>query len=334
MKQIVIIITVLILFSCSAFKSSNPRIKNSDKIGDTTIQDTFDFERDRENFQMEIYTRLDGLLSDDIRDIKLDENKVWLLCTNGIIVFNKDTGRIVNYAYSNKAPGFNSFLHDGEYVYLSAERGIYGFNKIDKKYHTIVYDVTIVPSLVEYGRIFLGADRRGNIYLFKEKNLFNVTNVGHPLDLVRGFDDDIYFADQNAVYKMTGDLKLEKILAHGPNHITDFLIKDEIFFVANHSLIQYLPGDRKAVNIVAFHEKIFITFLFYSEEKEGLYIGTTQGMGYYDMIEKEYIPLLTQHKVKEAFINCLKEEDNILWIGTKTSGFVKYTALPSKIVYK
>ncbi len=343
MKKYQILLFLLFLIfldlSCSRHKSeskSNRAANNIEKIKETTLKNTLEFEKNRENFQVEIFSSYEGLLSDDIKDLKLDKDALWVCCGNGITYIDKTTGKIINFAYTNNTNiNFSSIILDDGFIYLSSDYGVYGFNKENKDFFAIVTNVKVVPNLIKYKGGFIYGNNEGKFYIYEENSLRNITSISERILLIKEFDNEIFILSEKNIYKINPKMcEYIKVLSYSNINVKDFCIVNNNIYLANSNLIHYSPEKITFTKTLKFSRDVYITFLLYSKEKGGLYIGTSNGLGFYNEDTKEYHFLLTQHKVKEAYINCIEEDNNVLWVGTKEFGLIKYKMFPSKLVYK
>lgn len=329
-------LVVILFIYCARVKQEKKYSEKIDveKLKENTIKETLETEKNRENFQLEIFGSYEGILSDDIKDIDIEKDNVCLCYNGGITFIDKKQGKILNFPYTNKECNFNSIKIKKDFIYIGAKDGLYKFDIEKKNYQTVSSNIEVIQDLIENNSDIIFASSDGTIYLLKDGKVETITNINENIYLIKEFDENIFVIATNSIYKVNPDThKYLNVVSLSNIKIKDFcVIEDDIYF-ADTNLIKYNFQTKKFTTILEFTGKVYITSLLYSEEKEGIYIGTSRGLGFYDLIKGEYHFLLTQHKVKDAYINCIREEENILWIGTKEFGVVKYTLFPSRLAY-
>ena len=72
-----------------------------DRLNEKVLDETFKYKNNRENFQIEIYGTYEGLLSDDIVDVAKNRDDLWLCSVDGLIKFESETGKFINFPFTN-----------------------------------------------------------------------------------------------------------------------------------------------------------------------------------------------------------------------------------------
>lgn len=331
MKKRIIFYFLLIIFLtiyCARVKQEKKYSEKFDieRLKENTIRETLETEKRRENFQLEIFGSYEGILSDDIKDIDIEKDNVYLCYNSGITFIDKKEGKILNFPYTNKECNFNAIKIKEGFIYIGAKDGLYRFNIEKKSYQTVSSNIEVIQDLVEYNGDIIFASSDGTIYLLKEGNIVTITNINENIYLIKEFNENIFVIATNSIYKMNPDThKYLNLVSLSNIKIKDFCVVEDDVYLADNNLIKYNFKTKEFTKILEFAGKVYITSLLYSDEREGIYIGTSRGLGFYDLIKGEYHFLLTQHKVKDAYINCIEEQENILWLGTREFGIVKYT---------
>jgi len=97
----------------------------------------------------------------------------------------------------------------------------------------------------------------------------------------------------------------------------------EIWLLSDKKLISLRPGQPILDYSIprAMNQPEMITRCILADEKNNVWLGTSQGIVYFDRLQKnfrEFMPQNSQGLLSDNLVNCLfRDADNILWIGTQ-----------------
>ncbi len=344
MKRLIILFIILVsLFTLSCFQKKGSigigrnKKNNIDKLNEKLLDETFQYKNNRENFQIEVYGTYEGLQSDNIVDVAKNRDDFWLCSADGLIKFESETGRFINFPFTNNnvMPGFNSFEIADNDIVIGAQSGIYRFDIEKKVYNRVKTNVVIVPRVIQYKDGFLCSSVKGEIYYITDTVKKLTAGQGIDFESIKMIDDGLYLLSKSNVYNLDLDSKKFIKVVSSKDEISDFYrIKDNIY-IAGKNLTEYNIAKTNNIILITFTNNRHITCLSYSEQNKLFFIGTSQGLGYYSLDKKEYKDLLTQYnKVKDAYINCISEDESMLFVGTKDYGLIKYKLYPVRLLWR
>ena len=330
-KFILLLLVILIFSTCQQDKRKaygKRKIKNTPE---RIINESIGVSPGANNFSVNIINSEDGLISDNVRQILFEEDSILLLADRGIIRIHKDTGRI-NFVFIDNNANFSFGKLINNNLYIIDKMGLYKFAK--NKLSLMHKIKNITPYIAEAGDWLYLFSSNGNIYkintdstnLSLAKSYSNLT-INHVFQN----KEDILLSSENSLYNLNlTTLSLSNILVLSNDKINYALQDDEKIYLGSRTLYEYNINNREIIKIASITSNNFITFLY--KEKDNLYIGKNRGLTlinlYKDPEQKEFLPeqieILENYAVKNAYINYITKSENVIWIGSKNHGVIKY----------
>lgn len=278
------------------------------------------------NKKIAFYNKSKGLLSNNIRDIYVDEKAIWLATNKGVNKISSDS--VFNYNSENGLAYnvINCILKDkyGTFWFGTSGNGLLKFQGEnilvydELKNKTPFYSLSFVEQ--HNKKIKIGTYRNGIIDISNENNLstskVNSNNIQPSFWCAQKYLNQYYFGSDNGVYKIDN---------HQYKNV--FNIEDKILSMFADD--KYLWIGTRTELIKVYKQKIIGRYPFEnirsickSNTSNQLYLGTSKGV--YNFTTKNYIEL--DSTSKETFnnleINTITIDDfNNIWVGAKTGLF-------------
>ena len=327
MKIKFLFIFILLLIFCARnnkkeVEDNNKRLEN---LKEKSLIKVFDNESKRSDFQIDIFTTDDGLLENNINFLDIKEEKLWICYDDGVGYIDLRNGRILNFFYKTNS-GFNSFIIRNNELFILSKNGLIKFDIVNKNFTIAISNKNFLKYPLNYKDSIL-LSSKNEIFLFEKSKIVKSTNIGEEIIELKDCEGDFYILSRNSLYKFEVEkFLIERVIDISSfSNIEDFCLdKDENIYLGSRRLILASRGGFK--NLLEF-EKCFINFLLYSKRDDGIVIGTSSGAGIYDIESGNYFYILSEYKVKEAFINYILEDGDRLWIATKGWGVIKFNKI-------
>lgn len=327
MKRVFIIfLTILALFFASCSKQKKPvqvKQSNPDSTPEMVIDNSLNLISEGNNFSVNIISQKDGLISNNIRNILFDSESILCLADQGIIRIFKKSGRINNYSPFEKNTKFISMSKINNTIFIHNNKRVYRFT--ENKAEFVCEHEKIAPYLFKYNDkvSFLTLD--GRLYTpisGKSNHIINIiTNIS--ISLVQQYDNDIIISDKQSLYNY--DLKknrLYRLLTITNDSINHFIKEDKYIFFGRQILYQYDIEKKRLKTITTIASNNYLTYIY--KDMNNFYIGQNKGITLLNMNDISTTQILDKFAVKDSYINYIAKEENILWIGTRNNGIIKY----------
>jgi len=284
-----------------------------------------------DDFTVNVINTGNGLISNNIRQILFEKNNILLLADNGIIRIQKNTGRIVNFAFVDRDINFSKCLEIGNRIIITEKSGLYQF--ADNKLLLKAKVKNIIPKIFNMGNHIYFFTSDGKLYTQQVENT-NITLIknftNHQFDYVLNHGKKIYLASKNKLFSLSlNELSLSNIIMLSNENINYILQEEDKLYFGRRSLYEFNIPDGIARKIINITNHQFITYIY--KEKNRLYIGKNHGITLIRLIQEtthkglmKSEEILDLFAVKNAYINYINKNENILWIGTKNNGVIKY----------
>ncbi len=312
LKIKIIIIFLFVLYGCA--KSNIPKryIQNEHLNKNNPIS----------NYDVEVLGQAQGILSNNIKDIIIDKNDVYCLTDNGLSKINKANGRIINYSFTNK--NYVSFQLIKDQLFFISPDGIDYFYASQPV--TLIQSPNILPPLIVLNSRIYFVSKNGHFYELnlKEKRsslLYNMTN--RIPCIVQQINQNILITDKNNVFSYDIEQgRMTNMISLSTDEISSLSIDENNVYFGQKQLWSYNLSNHFLSKTISLESNQRITCLSINENY--IYIGQTRGILSYDKTTKTSFSLLEPFAVQNAYINCIVSDENILWIGTKNYGVLKY----------
>ncbi len=248
-----------------------------------------------------LYTTKDSLISNFVRDIAIDKEKVFIATYNGVGIYNKIKGSFLKLKLPVKKVKVKAILVDNKKIWIGTlGEGVYLFNKETDiwrhfkkgKYLTDNYIIKI--KKIGYIIWFCTIDNGLSFYDEAKKKWGRITvKEGLPGNTVKDIDGEkmVWFTCYNKgigyINPENLEIKVIKKLGKKNNRI-------------------WLYG--RYINIIR-------------KRKNELWLGTMgDGIIVYDFLTKKIIHYTTLNGLPENYITAIEFDEDYVWIGTLESG--------------
>ena len=286
------------------------------------------------------------LVGNNIRDIQVDDEFLWVLCPEGISRFDTRTEKFINFANENV-----KCLFKGEQtLWVGTTQGLFYLDTLSGKYQAArdIFSPSIsISELYEdgVGKIWIGTKDQG-LFRFNPKN-------GALDSLLKGTITSIYESENGNLWVGTADdgvycLKEERILLHlsheidNSNSLSHNVIRDitedntgRLWFGTFYGVSVFNPRNSKFTNFYQSDKRPFglshnSIYTLFKDQRGSIWIGTYfGGLNIYNPefnVFKYFVADTLKHRsISYRVIGTMLEDDQKnMWIATEGGGLNFY----------
>lgn len=300
------------------------------------------------------YADTTNVLGDVIFDMCADwQNNIWLSTNNGLTKYDykKDTFININKnIYCKKI-----YLINGK-IYYSSTKGLYKINEDDNIVNTLpILNNEIVHSIISWnGNIWIGCQIDSKFYIYIYDNTFteliNKCEINTLPKIMYGLENSkmLIGSQKGLTIWSLNPIREEMIFS---SNISEYLQKMDITLIEKYGDFGILIGTaNKGLYIYNIEKQVLspindqingtnISSLHITStliDKAGnLWVGSFD-KGYF-LIKQNAIHFNKDKLLHEAFygnfVSALAEDNNFLWVGTRTLGLGRYNKLTNELFY-
>lgn len=279
-----------------------------------------------ENKKTKFYNNLKGLLSNNIRDIYLDDTSIWIATNKGINKITSDSIYTYNSANGLAYNVINCIIKDkyGTFWFGTSGNGLLKFQGNNIKVYDKLPNNSPFYSLsfheIDHKDIKIGTYRNGIIGIHNNKKMsiskVNSENTQPSFWCTEKYLNQYYFGSDNGVYKYENGVYKKA-----------FIIDDKILSMYNDGKYLWVGTRTELIkidkdSIKERHSFENIRSICKSKNTNHLFIGTSKGV--YNFTTKRYINLdsISKKTFNNLEINTITFDDfNNMWVGAKTGLF-------------
>ncbi|MDD5066814.1 MAG: hypothetical protein PHF84_07175 [bacterium] len=312
MKQRIFFIILILCLSCS--RNGKIRKQRGVPLKKTAI----------ENNDIEVLSKNEGLISNNIKDILLKGDEIYCLADTGLIRINKNNGKMVNHPF----PGmnFSSGLFYENQFWVLEKSGIYRF--LNDQMSLVWKQDSIADELIpDRETLFFGLYKGEVFRLNADQQTFSSIRSFTNLSLLQmqGDAGDLYLTDGKNLLRFDPETgRRTNLISFQEEAISSFLVEGKNIYFGYKDLYSYDRDTGFVVKLVSASASSNYTLTCLFKDGDNLYAGRTSGVLLLNLATAGTYDILQDFFVKDAEVNCITQDENIVFIGTRNHGLIKF----------